>query len=178
MGTRDFFLAQPLRWYEQFWLPLFVYPAPHQLLLAAALRRRQHTRSRGCGSGDAAAAADAAVPLTELPPFPPYRRNAGHIAVAAVAAVCPAVRVVTQNIDGLHRLDHAQDTGGGGDGGAMSISGGDFFDGHARGVCAEALVEVRWLLLYFAARACCALLFIASLLHVMSPPLIGLTALL
>ena len=90
VGTRRAFQEDPQRWYAEFWLPLFLFPAWRQ----RALMQAQGTRTNG----------KMRVPLpTFMQQQPKYAPNAGHRALSSIAALRPAtVRVVTQNIDGLH----------------------------------------------------------------------------
>ena len=92
VGTRRAFQEDPCRWYGDFWLPLFLFPA---------WRQRAMIKAHGAPAG---ANGTVRVPLPAFTQqLPDYAPNAGHRALSRIAALRPAtVRVVTQNIDGLH----------------------------------------------------------------------------
>eukprot|EP00667_Euglena_gracilis_P010276 EG_transcript_10458 len=97
-GTRRKFWADPLRWYNEFWLPT------HALTLDSV---RKGAQAKGLSTVSLRTTSAAGAALSALSAH--VHPNAGHEALNQIAAVTN-VHIITQNVDGLHTVGMDADT--------------------------------------------------------------------
>ena len=87
-ATREAFRKDPLKWYNAFWVPMFL-----QTSLPPPDHNRQRTQYEDGSSFE--------VPVTALL-HPNPQPNAGHLALAELMNDFSNIQMITQNVDGLH----------------------------------------------------------------------------
>ena len=89
-ATREAFRKDPLKWYNAFWVPMF---------LQTSLPPPDHNRQRT--QYEEESNADYEFPVTALL-RPDPQPNAGHLALVELMNDYPNIQMITQNVDGLH----------------------------------------------------------------------------